>query len=106
MSDAATHRVPANTDPGPTPSTTPVTPINNENPSTAAFAPAPSPEATIESAGKLVYLKRSEFLSHMLRSIDIIVYTHISYLYLLEYTFPLCLHRLDISNMSSVIAAL
>jgi hypothetical protein len=42
------------------------------------------PESTQESYIVLVRKKRVEFLEHVLRSLDIIVYCHFSYLYFLE----------------------
>lgn len=45
--------------------------------------------------GKLVYTKRLEFLADLLTSLDMVVYMHICYLYLLEYV-PKLLYRMRV----------
>lgn len=51
----------------------------------AAIPPDEDWESNDERYSKLLRQKRSEFLSHLLRSLDMIAYCHFSYLYFLEY---------------------
>lgn len=44
-------------------------------------------EPTEKRYSKLLRKKRSEFLDHLLRSLDMVAYCHFSYLYFLEYPF-------------------
>ncbi|TGZ83319.1 DUF1746-domain-containing protein, partial [Ascodesmis nigricans] len=83
MSDAAPYPFPASSSAADArPSTT-----ARLAPLSASADPTPSngeTEASTKPPGRVVYEKRKEFLDHMLRSLDIMVYTHISYLYLLD----------------------
>lgn len=50
----------------------------------AATDPEEHRESTEERYSKLLRTKRSEFLDHLLRSLDMVTYCHFSYLYFLE----------------------
>jgi len=52
--------------------------------SSSVVANAPPDVSTVESNKAYLTQKRKEFLMHMLRSLDIVVYAHLSYLYFME----------------------
>jgi hypothetical protein len=47
-------------------------------------ADAPPDVSTVDGNKAYLTQKRKEFLAHLLRSLDIITYVHLSYLYFME----------------------